>query len=179
MPKKNFTVVNEVLFWLHATADIASVFFASKHEWKRRMWGRTWRSYDSYKGTIYQLHKRGAIKYVEKKGRKYLRLTPKGELEVLLAKAQAPKLATWDKKWRVVIFDIPEDAKLLRNQFRALLMKNHYHKLQASVYVNPYPLNREAISYLKETGLIRFIRIMKVEEMDFDQDLKKKFGLLL
>jgi hypothetical protein len=49
--------------------------------------------------------------------------------------------------------------------------------LQDSVYANPYPLNREAVKYLEETGLSEYIRIIKVEEMDNDRDLKKKFGL--
>ena len=32
-----------------------------------------------------------------------------GELEVLLAKVRAPKPKVWDGKWRVLVFDIPED----------------------------------------------------------------------
>jgi hypothetical protein len=60
---------------------------------------------------------------------------------------------------------------------RALLLKNNYYKLQDSVYINPYPLNREAIKYLKDTGLIEFIRIIRVDELDEDHDLKKRFGL--
>ena len=123
------------------------------------------------------MRERGAIEFVKKGDRKYLKLTPKGELEVLLAKARSPKPLVWDGKWRVVVFDIPEDFKLERNRFRRLLMINNFKKLQHSVYVSPYPFNREAISYLKETGLIKFIRIMKVEEMDSDKDLKKKFNL--
>lgn len=177
MPKKDSTVVNEVLFWIYTAADIASVFLASKHEWKKRMWGRTWGSYSSYKGTIYQLKRRGAVEFVEKDGRRYLKLTPKGELEVLLAKASVKILKVWDGKWRVLIFDIPEEAKLQRDQFRGLLKKNNFKKLQQSVYVSPYPFNREAIIYLKDTGLDKFIRVLKVEEMDNDADLKKKFNL--
>ena len=49
--------------------------------------------------------------------------------------------------------------------------------MQQSVYVSPYPLNRAAVSYLEETKLIGYIRILKVEEIDNDKDLKKHFGL--
>ena len=64
-----------------------------------------------------------------------------------------------------------------RNLFRSLLYKNGFLKLQHSVYISPYPFNREAVKYLKKTGLISFIRMLKVEEMDDDKDLKKKFDL--
>ena len=49
--------------------------------------------------------------------------------------------------------------------------------MQASVYVSPYALNREAVEYLKETGLIEYIRIGRLEELDDDADLRKKFKI--
>ncbi len=75
------------------------------------------------------------------------------------------------------MFDIPESSKSKRSLLRRLLKKNNFCKLQASVYINPYPLNREAVEYLKETGLIEYIRILKVEELDNDIELLKKYGL--
>ena len=77
----------------------------------------------------------------------------------------------------MVIFDIPEDARDKRGLLRRLLKRNHFIKLQASVFVSPYSLNREAISYLRKIGLINFVRIMKVEEMDNDAALRKAFQL--
>ena len=106
-----------------------------------------------------------------------MRLTAEGQLEALLAKAKFPVPVKWDGKWRMVVFDIPEDSKEQRNKLRQLLKANNFYKLQASVYVNPYPLNREAVKYLQETKLIDYIRIIKVEEMDDDKDLKKHFQL--
>jgi CRISPR-associated endonuclease Cas2 len=82
----------------------------------------------------------------------------------------------WDGKWRFVFYDIPEDSKDKRQLFRKLLKRNGYQKLQASVFVNPYPLNREALDYLKKTGLINYIRIVRVDEIDDDSNLLKKFN---
>jgi CRISPR-associated endonuclease Cas2 len=175
MPKKESTLVNALLFSLYAAGEVLSIFFASPYEWRRRALYGT--SYSGYKGTVYQIKKRGLIEIVEKNGRKFLRLTKKGELEVLLAKAKLPVTGKWDGKWRMVVFDIPEVAKLQRNRLRDLLKKNNFKKLQESVYINPHPLNREAVKYLQETALINYIRIIKVEEMDNDKDLKQKFGL--
>lgn len=179
MPKKESTLVNALLFSLYATAavteQILTVAFTSPYEWRRRILHGG--SYASYKSSVYNLRKRGVIKIISKDGKKFLQLTKKGELEVLLAKAKLPVKGKWDGKWRIIIFDIPEGAKHLRNKFRSLLKKNNFRKLQASVYVSPHPLNREAIKYLEQTGLMSYIRIIKVEEMDNDSQIRKKFGL--
>ena len=63
------------------------------------------------------------------------------------------------------------------NNCSAFAKKNGFYKLQASVFVSPHPLNREAIKYLKETGLYSYVRILRVDEADDDRDLRKKFGL--
>ena len=76
------------------------------------------------------------------------------------------------------MFDIPEGSKEKRAILRSLLKRNDFCKLQASVYISPFSLNREAISYLNSSGLRDYIRILKVEEMDYDKDLLKRFGLV-
>jgi len=173
MPKKESTIVNAILFVLDATVGTMTAF--SPSEIRKKIWFG--KSYNSYRNAAYNLQKRGSVKIVTKNGKKFLQLTKKGRLEVLLAKAKMAVSGKWDGKWRLIIFDIPEWAKPRRNQLRKLLKKNNFHRLQDSVYVNPYPLNREAIKYLDETGLSEFIRIIKVEEMDNDKDLRKKFKL--
>src|SRR3989344_6308639 len=53
---------------------------------------------------------------------KYLRLTPRGEAELRKRAAggySVRKPLRWDKKWRVLIFDIPERRKVTRNGIRA------------------------------------------------------------
>jgi CRISPR-associated endonuclease Cas2 len=134
--------------------------------------------YKRYQQEIWKMRRKGYLNVVEKNSIKFIKLTEKGQLEQLLQKANVKKERSWDGKWRVLIFDIPEDSRLKRNQFRSLLKRNNFTKLQASVFVSPYALNREALIYLKETGLMRYIRILKVEEIDDDEDLKRKFGFL-
>lgn len=136
-------------------------------------------SYAEFKNMVYHLRRQKWVEVVKRNDERFLRLTRAGELEALLAKARLPaaQRTRWDGKWRLVIFDIPEESATQRDLLRRLLRKNDFYKLQASVFISPYPLNREAIDYLKETGLIEFIRIMKVDEMDDDSDLRRKFNL--
>jgi len=176
MPKKDFTLVSKVLLSLLSAADMLLV---TPDEFRRRLRQGSITG-DSRKAAdvAYYLAKHGFIRYVDKNNERFVKLTKKGQLEALLAKARLPgRNHKWDGKWRLIIFDIPEDSKDKRHFFRHLLKLNGFKLLQQSVYASPYPLNRDAVAYLQETRLISFIRIIKVEEMDNDTDLKKKFGL--
>lgn len=126
---------------------------------------------------IRDLKRRGIVNGVKKSDTEWIELTDDGELEVLFLKASVNPTTKWDGKWRLVIFDIPEDARAKRNLLRTLLYKNGFLKLQASVFIGPWQLNREAITYLQKSGLIKFIRIARVDEMDNDGDLRKNFHL--
>jgi CRISPR-associated endonuclease Cas2 len=177
MSKKDFTLSSKILMSMLMAGD---AFLVSPHELKKRLWkGEPLGDGKSVYPIVWYLANKGFIKYVDKNNERFVKLTKKGQLEALLAKARTPeKVANWDGKWRVIIFDIPEESEQKRHFFRYLLKQNGFVKLQHSVYINPYPLNREAITYLNKTGLNDYIRIMKVEEMDNDKDLKKKFNLV-
>jgi DNA-binding transcriptional regulator PaaX len=146
----------------------------TKHAWVKRL-----RKLDrkQFERGVRQLADRGLIKVLAENDRKFMVLTNAGQLELLLQRAAHPNIEKWDGMWRLVIFDIPESSKEKRHLFRTLLKQNGFYMLQASVYVNPYPLNKEALAYLQKTGLIRFIRILRVDTMDNDSDLKKHFNL--
>jgi CRISPR-associated endonuclease Cas2 len=177
MKNKDHSSIGEyILFFLSEAAEMLPRPFETPYQHSRRLLHGNL-SYQSYNTTVHRLQKRGLVEVVKKNNEKFLRLTKEGQLEALLSKAKLPGIIKWDGKWRLVMFDIPEDAKDKRDQLRDLLKRNNFYRLQASVYINPYPLNREAITYLKETGLIAYIRILKVEEMDEDKELRKKFNL--
>jgi CRISPR-associated endonuclease Cas2 len=126
---------------------------------------------------ISRMSRRKLLVVTEKNNQKFIKLTKKGQLEVLLQKTKLEKQDAWDGKWRLFMFDIPEDSKHKRDAIRSLLKKHDFCKLQASVYISPYALNRQAIDYLNKSGLRQYIRILKVEEMDSDTELLKKFNL--
>jgi CRISPR-associated endonuclease Cas2 len=127
-----------------------------------------------------RLHERGWVKIVKEKNKIVsCSLTEKGKLEALFLKAKISKVKSgpWDRRWRVIIFDIPESAREQRDRFRKLLKINGFRLLQDSVFISPFPLNRDAIIYLNKTKLTDYIRIMRVDELDNEKDLIKKFSL--
>ena len=173
MSKKELTKTSKLILYLAAFDDLVAPFLNIREMHRRLRFG----SQGSLNATIYRLQKRGWIKFVDKNAKRFMKLTKKGELEALIAKAYLPISQKWDGKWRMIVFDIPEESKEQRNLLRELLKRNNFYGMQASVYISPHPLNREAIKYLQYSKLINYIRIIKVEEMDNDKDLKKRFGL--
>lgn len=153
------------------------VLFETQYDYFRRVYKAL--SPKRYYDTVYQLQKRGVIAVDNKKGKKFLRLTAKGELELLLKKTVVDSAGPWDGKWRMVIFDIPADRKSnrQRDKLRRLLKQRGFYMVQASVFVHPHPLNREAVRYLKQSGLIKYIRMFRIDEVDDDTYLRKKFKL--
>ncbi|MBU2010201.1 CRISPR-associated endonuclease Cas2, partial [Patescibacteria group bacterium] len=77
----------------------------------------------------------------DKNGVTTLVLTEKGKQKVLkynLDKIIVPKMKKWDNKWRVVIFDIPESRKKIRDALRFHLKKMGFFEFQKSVFIHPF-----------------------------------------
>lgn len=87
-------------------------------------------------------------------------------------------MPVWDKKWRVILFDIPEKFKKAREALRWHLKKMGFFEFQKSVFVHPFKCYSE-IEYLTEFYHIRpFVRIMRSDKIDNELHLKKHFDLL-
>lgn len=85
---------------------------------------------------------------------------------------------SWDGKWRIVIFDIPEKMKRVREALRYHLKRLGFRELQHSVFVIPFKCHDE-IEYLVEFHNVRrFVRFIEAHHIDNELDLKHKFNLL-
>lgn len=176
MPKKHLTLVSKILVAAFVAEGFLTPILNRRKFAKHSFYGTN--PFRSYSDTLSLLRKRGWIKFVEEGGEKQYALTEVGMIEALAAKMRlsgAP--SQWDGKWRMVIFDIPENAHKYRDRLRNLLKGLGFKYLQGSVWISPYPLGREAIAYLHAVNLHRFIRIIKIEEIDDDTDLRKSFNL--
>lgn len=88
------------------------------------------------------------------------------------------KPSVWDNKWRVVIFDIPEKKKTVRDRLTLLLRQAGFERLQDSVWVYPYDCE-DMIGVLKtDFGVGKNILYMIVEELENDKHLREQFDLL-
>lgn len=123
-------------------------------------------------------------KYISTKygedGQVTVKITQKGMIKALsyqLDTMKVDKPKRWDNRWRVVIFDIPDKYKRVRDIFRARLVQIGLHRLQESVYVSPYNCFQE-VEFLRQLYGVAFtVRYLLVEKIEDDKLLKQNFDL--
>ena len=124
-----------------------------------------------------KLAKKGLLVY--QNGR--YELTEDGEKKLRYWELQGYKfhrMQKWDKKWRVIIFDIPEKKRKVRDQIRNLFISAGLYRLQDSVWVYPYDCE-DIIGLLKtDFGVGKDLLYMIVDEIENDKHLRENFGLL-
>jgi len=144
-------------------------------------WGEINKS--SLRRAIDSLYKSKMIKmkYNKKKDAITVVLTQNGKKKALtydLLRIKIKKPKKWDRKWRIVLFDIPEVNKKERDGLRWQLKQLGFYEYQKSVFVHPYDCQNE-IDYIIELSNIRkFVRFVIADFLDNELHLKKHFGLL-
>jgi len=123
-----------------------------------------------------KLTKRGLLVYKND----HYNLTTTGEKllrrwELSDYKLHQPK--KWDKKWRMIIFDIPEKKKKVRKQISLLFKQTGLYRLQDSVWV--YPYDCEDIMGLLKTdfGVGKDLLYVIADEIENDRHLRQEFNL--
>lgn len=129
-----------------------------------------------------RLKQRGLVREEKRAGGVYLRLTPMGKRiieKVLMREYFIPEPVRWDGKWRVLIFDIKEKRKHIRNTLRRLLAGAGFVRLQDSVWVHPYPCD-EFVALVRAhlASGVGELRALVVEALESDRQLREHFGLI-
>ena len=126
------------------------------------------------------LLKNKEVKFVVKNNKKYLILTRAGELKLKKWALQdfiIIKPKKWDKKWRIIAFDISEKRKKERDLIRLTLSRIGFIKLQNSVWVYPYDCE-EFITLLKtDFQLGKTLLYIVADEIEWDKPLRSHFDL--
>lgn len=77
-----------------------------------------------------------------------------------------PTMRKWDKKWRIVFFDIPEKYKNAREVFRKKLKQLGFYPLQKSMYAHPFDCGDEIDFVLQVIGIKPFVIFLNVPTGD-------------
>ena len=123
-----------------------------------------------------RLVKAGLLTYESK----FIRLTAKGEaklrqLEKYNYKLKKPKC--WDKKWRVLIFDVPEKRRGIRDKVRNTITTLGFMRLQKSVWVYPYDCE-DFINLIKADFKIgKDLLYLIVDSIENDREIRNYFQL--
>ena len=128
-----------------------------------------------------RLRKQGCLQFQTVNRQIYISLTEKGKRKagwMQIDDLEIVKQKKWDKKWRLVIFDIAQIKKIYREAFRGKLKDLGFRSLQKSVWVHPYECQAE-IELLKDFfGLSdKELRLIVAQSIGIDEEFKKEFRL--
>lgn len=131
---------------------------------------------------LYRLRDHGLVRIEKARGkRRNIELTARGRaLAERLRHAERIRIQKpkrWDGRWRVVIFDVWERRRSVRDRLRRLLVATGFVKLQDSVWVYPYDCE-ELITFVKHdlrlgSGMLYLI----AEGIEGDRRLRQHFKL--
>ena len=83
----------------------------------------------------------------------------------------------WDGKWYLISFDIPTKFNVKRDRFRRVLKSYNFYPLQKSVWVGPTKFGRDLWKFIVDNDIDGFCKIMIVDVIEGDEDLKRYFKL--
>ena len=124
---------------------------------------KIWHSFNSLK-------KRRLLNFIkEENGYLIYQINEKGKKKIekfIFDELKIKNPYQWDKKWRLVIFDIPEIRRRERAALRKKLTDLGFYQCQKSAWIYPFPCDKE-IEFIKDILNIKsFVKLFLVEEID-------------
>lgn len=187
--QKRYAQVKLVLSLLGKGALLSMGFIAPKTSrltkdlFKDEKGWNVWKQYNTtyLRQTIRRLEKQKLVEVFEdENGRQAVKLTKNGKQKILkyaIEELEIIKPKVWDRKWRLVIYDIPSKKKRLQNIVRGILKRLGFLQLQQSVYLIPFPCFDE-MEFLREYyGLGENIKILTATNLEEDAVYRTYFGI--
>lgn len=141
-----------------------------------------WKRYNPFylHRTIKRLEKQKLVKIKERGKKQIVEITDQGKKKILkyaLDGLEIKRPKSWDGKWRLIIYDIPEKQKRQRDIFRDHLISLKFLHLQDSVFLYPFPCEDE-VEFLRQFyNLGKHIIIIEVKGLENEAVYRKYFGL--
>ncbi len=130
---------------------------------------------------VARIKEEGLVTVSGEYGNRHIELTEKGLKmldEIELGEYGISEPAFWDGKWRVLMFDINERRRRVRDQLRRILHGAGFVRIQDSVWVYPYACD-EFISLVRahlKSG-VGEVRFLVAEALESDKSLREHFLL--
>lgn len=139
-----------------------------------KRWGRPAR------GALAKLKNLGWAERVKKNNETFYKITEKGEkyLDNVLTALKTNR--GWDKKWRLVIFDIPEKKRAIRDKLRRALNALGMGILQSSVWISPQDIKTEIEKIEEKYKLshqLKFFEVSSTPHLN-QQIIEKSWNIL-
>lgn len=127
------------------------------------------------------LQKRELLDYQElKDGKIKIILTKIGKEKTLLYQIdemKLNKLSKWNGKWRLIMFDVPENKKKARDALRMKLKEMDFYPIQKSVFITPYPCEDEIDFIASFFNIRKHIVFLEIGRFEGEEKLKHYFKI--
>ncbi len=134
----------------------------------------------SLERSLANVYRRGFVHFVKGPHGYRVELTAKGRAELTtyeLRDRLVDKPRRWDKKWRLLIFDIEETRRMVRDKIRRTIEAFGFYRLQNSVWVYPYECE-EVLELLRTQHAVRHNALfIRAETITNDTKLRRHFEL--
>ena len=127
----------------------------------------------------YELTQAGEYAALKAHVRKELSENEKGETKNKQLQPTSYNLQAknWDGKWRIVLFDVPESKRPIRDYLRGVLKRLGFREFQRSMWVWPHKLPPFLKRLLADPQMRKYIRAITTYDIDYDEDLRRNFRL--
>ena len=173
--KKEFLAQFILALW-EAGGEMIDIFLTTPYkgvQYKKKSWQN---ERVRFKQGLHNLKYRGLV---QERG-KWFKLTPRGDMwyRRTLLRYYRQCGIPWDKKWRVVMFDIPSEKDRERNIFRHKLKTLGFQMLQKSVFVFPYPCERELGEICQRFKMGQYVNIILTDSLGSqDKEIREMYSL--
>ena len=110
-----------------------------------------------------RLRENGMIDFLDERNI-VVRLTHKGQDKALWTRMRLID-EKWDGKWRLIIWDIPEKKKKVRDRLRFKLKYLGFTKLQDSVWFSKKNCTKELKDYIRRIGISDWVIVIESDNI--------------
>jgi hypothetical protein len=181
--KMTSPIKQKALLLLLGGVGLSLVRSAGKQKYILKQIGKEWRQID--RQYLYQiLHEfyyERLVDYKENRdGTINIIITEQGKKRALVFdydRLKLSKQSRWSGTWHLVLYDIPEGRKRVRDAFRQKLVELGFYEWQKSVFVYPFSC-RDEINFVVEFLEIRpYVRYGELRSPTNEAELKLHFHL--
>lgn len=166
------------------TTQSTALAFAPDAVLKKRLGlpeGTKWKPTYQIRQALRRLEKKGLLACERTPRGWAARLSPKGEKAAKKLEAaehiKIKKPNRWDGRWRIVIFDIWERRRGMRDKLRIMLQKAGFYKVQNSVWVHPYDCENLIVFLRADMRLGEGILYIIADGIENDYKIRQHFDL--
>ncbi len=126
------------------------------------------------------LKKQGLLLHEVKNGTERLVLSDTGKEKAwsyLAEDLHIKNQKRWDKKWRVLMFDIPESKGRIRREVSWKIRDIGMKTIQNSVFISPFPCKDEIDKVIQHYNVTKYFIYFEADTIELEQDILQIWNL--